>query len=250
MFDFSRTHWSLVTAAGRDRPPEGDELHAWQAGWAYLRKRFDPAMRTVARRTLRVHGGSVVTPDQEEDVVQEFFRLCLEKEWLRRAAPQFGRFRTFVFVLVRRFTRKYVDWMRAQKRAPQGGWVSLESVLEGFDPRAPQGEDDDESLADWVRCLLRTANEGVRRRNVDYARINEEVLRDPGVTNLELVDRLGWSANWVAVRKFRGKEMLRKGLQRALEQTVASQADLSAEYVLLRPLFEPYGIVVPESMDG
>lgn len=241
IFDFSRTHWSQISEVARGRPQDPADEPAWEDAWTYLRQRFEPAMHAVARRALRAFGGNVVSVDHDRDVVQEFFRQCLEKRWLEKAAPQFGRFRAFVFVMVRRFARKYVDWMRARKRAPSGGWISLDSMLEGFDPAASEASD--ESLVEWVRCLLDSANQDVHARSPDAARVNAEVLRDRDVSSHELQERLGWPPSKVARFRFRGKAMLREQLQRSIEQTVSSRDALSAEEELLRPLLEPYVLV-------
>ena len=241
MFDFSRTHWSRVNAVAAGRPEDRDDQRDWEEAWAYLRDRFEPAMRAVARRALRTYGGRVVPVDHDRDVIQDFFRLCLEKQWLERAAPQFGRFRTFVFVLVRRFTRKYVDWLRAKKRAPAGGWVSLDDVLEGFDPETHDVHRDE--MGAWVRCLLEVANECVFGRSPRAAQVNAEVFRQPAVSNIELGSRLGWPPSDVARYKFQGKAMLRQELQRSIEHTVASESELSGEIEELLPLLHHLDIV-------
>ena len=245
MFDFSNTHWSLISAVRRGRPDTADErsapdeaLRAWEEAWAYLRTRFEPALRVVARKSLQTYGGP---PDHDADVVQDFFRACVQKQWLQPADPAFGRFRTFAFVLLRRYTRKYVDALRAKKRRPPGGLVSMDDVLQGYHPSAPPAEERG-SLEAWLRCLLTHANETVRRENAVYGRINTELIRDPGVSNAELVERLGWAPDTLAVRKFRARRALRRALRTQIEQTVRSEADLSAELAVLMPLLKSHGL--------
>jgi len=61
--------------------------------------------------------------------VQEFFARTLEKDFLNRAGPEKGRFRSFLLVCLRRFLANYRESVQAQKR---GGGRRMVSIDLGF----------------------------------------------------------------------------------------------------------------------
>lgn len=62
-------------------------------------------------------------PADAQDLTQEFFARLLQKDYLRTAAPEKGRFRTFLLVALKRFMANEWDRARALKRG--GGQVPL-----------------------------------------------------------------------------------------------------------------------------
>src|SRR3954468_8819003 len=87
---FATTRWSLVLAAGdRESPESRQALEAlcaayWYPLYAYVRRQGYPA-------------------DQAQDLTQEFFARLLEKDFLRAADRDRGRFRAFLLACVRHF---------------------------------------------------------------------------------------------------------------------------------------------------
>ena len=63
------------------------------------------------------------SPPDAQDLTQEFFARLLEKDYLKAAAQEKGRFRTFLIVALKRFLANEWDRARAQKRG--GGQVVL-----------------------------------------------------------------------------------------------------------------------------
>ena len=111
------TRWSQILRLGQ-RGDTPEEQRAWSDAWDYLFATFRPALENQVRRVLRRNG----FPEQAcEDVVQDFWAKCLEKDWLTKADRQIGKFRTFAYVCARRFTSNQVAKARAAKRAPQDG---------------------------------------------------------------------------------------------------------------------------------
>src|SRR5437660_542490 len=108
--EFATTHWSLVLAAGdRDSPQAQEALSAlcetyWYPLYAYVRR----------------HGHS---PDQAEDLTQEFFARLLEKEFLRNVDREKGKFRAYLMACFRHFLANERDRPLAQKRG--GGKTHL-----------------------------------------------------------------------------------------------------------------------------
>jgi RNA polymerase sigma-70 factor (ECF subfamily) len=67
-------------------------------------------------------------PHDAEDLTQEFFARLLEKEWLLAAAPEKGRFRTFLLVALKRFMAKEWHRSQAQKRGGAQPHLSLDTT--------------------------------------------------------------------------------------------------------------------------
>ena len=87
---FATTHWSVVLSAqDKDSPRSVEALETlcrvyWYPLYAY------------ARRTGQ-------TPADAEDLTQGFFARLLEKDYLKSAAREKGRFRTFLLMALKRF---------------------------------------------------------------------------------------------------------------------------------------------------
>lgn len=87
---FATTRWSIVLAAKHEDAPESKlALETlcrayWYPLYAYVRRDGH-------------------APHDAQDLTQEFFARLLEKDWLRAARPENGRFRTFLLVAMKRF---------------------------------------------------------------------------------------------------------------------------------------------------
>ena len=100
---FLTTHWSVVLSARRkDSPQSAAALETlcrtyWYPLYAYVRRQGH-------------------TPPDAQDLTQEFFARLLQKDYLKAAAREKGRFRTFLIVALKRFLANEWDRLRAQKR--------------------------------------------------------------------------------------------------------------------------------------
>jgi RNA polymerase sigma factor (sigma-70 family) len=107
---FVTTRWSVVLAAqDKSSPDSAAALETlcrayWYPLYAYVR-------------------GSGNSPDDAQDLTQEFFARLLAQDWLRVVLPEKGRFRTFLLVAMKRFLTNEWHRNRAQKRG--GGSVPL-----------------------------------------------------------------------------------------------------------------------------
>src|SRR5512136_2747743 len=87
---FLTTHWTVVLRAGRQDTPQAsvalEQLCRayWYPLYAYVRRRG-------------------YSPPDAQDLTQEFFARLLERNWLARADPAKGRFRTFLLHALERF---------------------------------------------------------------------------------------------------------------------------------------------------
>jgi RNA polymerase sigma-70 factor (ECF subfamily) len=107
---FVTTHWSVVLAAGRSDTTRARDALAklcqtyWYPLYAYVRRRGH-------------------SPEDAQDLTQEFFARLLAHDWVSRADPQKGRFRSYLLSALNHFLANEWDRARAQKRG--GGVVSV-----------------------------------------------------------------------------------------------------------------------------
>src|SRR6185503_9442775 len=110
---FATTHWSVVLAAGQKDSPRGvaalENLCRtyWYPLYAYVRRR-----------------GS--GPEDAQDRTQSFFARLLERNLLARAAPQRGRFRSFLLTALQNFLADEHDRANARKRGAGRPFISLD----------------------------------------------------------------------------------------------------------------------------
>lgn len=102
---FATTRWSVVLAAKHADSKQALETLCgayWYPLYAYVRRDGH-------------------TPHDAQDLTQEFFARLVEKDWLRSAGPDKGRFRTFLLVAMKRFLVNEWHKSAAQKR---GGHIT------------------------------------------------------------------------------------------------------------------------------
>ena len=110
---FATTHWSVILAASDVANPNAaaalERLCTiyWPPLYAYLR-RFGCA------------------PEKAEDLAQVFFAHFLSKECFCRAAPNRGRFRSFLSTCLQNYMRDAHDRDRAAKRGGEACVISLD----------------------------------------------------------------------------------------------------------------------------
>ncbi len=112
---FTATHWSVVLAAGQRESPESTAaLEAlcqtyWYPLYAYVRRRGCP-------------------PHDAQDLTQAFFARVLEKDYLRAADPDKGKFRSFLLAALEHFLANEWRHAHAQKRGGNFSFVSLDDT--------------------------------------------------------------------------------------------------------------------------
>ena len=141
---FVTTHWSLVLAAGRGNDAASERALAtlcelyWYPVYVFIRR----------------HGHSA---DEAADLTQEFFTRMLEGSGLQQAAPEGGRFRSFVIACIRHFLANEQDHVRALKRGGGRPTLSLEiETAEGRYVLEPRDELTPDKIFDrrWALTLL------------------------------------------------------------------------------------------------
>ena len=156
---FPTTRWTLVIAAA---DPQRKEARAalislcenyWYPLYAYLRRRGYPV-------------------DQAQDLTQEFFIRVLEGRYLDRAAPEKGRFRSFLLSSLKFFVADEEDRQRAHKRGG-GALLPLEfSSGEDRYRREPVHDETPERIFErrWALSVLDRVVEKLRDEFVQHGR--------------------------------------------------------------------------------
>lgn len=111
---FATTRWSVVLAARA-----ADATAARLALEILCRACWYPLYAFVRRTGHTAHDA--------QDLTQEFFARLLEKDWLRAAAPEHGRFRTFLLVAMKRFLINEWHKSGAAKRGGHATHVPLDA---------------------------------------------------------------------------------------------------------------------------
>jgi RNA polymerase sigma-70 factor (ECF subfamily) len=106
---FVTTHWSVVLSAQDPHCPRSRE-----ALESLCRTYWYP-LYSYTRRAGQ-------SPPDAEDLTQGFFARLLEKDYLKAAARDKGRFRTFLLVTLKRYLANEWDRQHAQKR---GGFAPV-----------------------------------------------------------------------------------------------------------------------------
>jgi RNA polymerase sigma factor (sigma-70 family) len=226
---FVTTHWSVVLKAGRaDTPNAAAALEQlcrnyWHPLYAYVRRAGH-------------------SPEDAQDLVQEFFARLLERNTIGRADPGRGRFRSFLLTVLKNFLANEWDKQRAKKR---GGEVKMLSLQ--FDTAetrlAPAHQDTPDKAFDrqWALSLLevvlgRLRHEYASTRRDDLFRALKDTLSGARseIPYRELAARLGMSEGAVKVAAHRLRQRYRELLREEIANTVSGPEEIEAE---LRDLF-------------
>ncbi|MCE9525784.1 MAG: sigma-70 family RNA polymerase sigma factor [Planctomycetales bacterium] len=150
--EFATTHWSLVVSAGK---PEGEE--AREALSSLCQRYWFPLYAYVRRRVPNLQ--------EAQDLTQEFFLRLIEKNAVARAAPERGRFRSFLLASLDNFLAN--EWDRANAKKRRGGCEVLSLDLGAGESRLnlePTHNLTPQRLyeREWTLTLLGLAMDGLR----------------------------------------------------------------------------------------
>jgi RNA polymerase sigma factor (sigma-70 family) len=232
--EFATTHWSLVIRAGDRRLPDADAALAW------LCERYWYPLYAYVRR----HGRDA---QDAQDLTQAFFTRLLEKDTLAAAAPERGRFRSFLLAAMKNFLGN--EWDREQARKRGGGrarsTVDLETGESRLDKVAAQGLSPERIYEQqWALTLLELVVSKLEAEFVAEGKGRQFELLKPAITGegaLETEDvaaELGMSAEAVRQAASRLRKRYRELLRAEVAATLAEPADVDEE---IRRLFEILG---------
>ena len=150
---FATTHWAVVLAAGKQDAPEArialETLCQtyWRPLYVYARRRG-------------------YSPADAQDHTQSFFVWVLERDWLKAADRQRGRFRCFLQTSFNRFLADEWDRARAKKRG--GDRVVRFADVESWEAREPVDSFTPEQSYEW-HWAVALLDEVVTRLAAEYA---------------------------------------------------------------------------------
>ncbi|HWN93832.1 MAG TPA: RNA polymerase sigma factor [Methylomirabilota bacterium] len=231
---FQSTHWSaVITAADSAAPGASEALDKlchfyWFPLYAYVRRLGH-------------------TPEDSQDLTQEFFRRLLEKKYLRLADRERGRFRSFLLTGLKHFLVD--DWRRGQAVRRGGGklperWDADKAEalyqLEASDQANPERAYERR----WAVLVLDRVLErlGDEFRQAGKSQVFEELksflwAEGERVSHADLSSRLGVSEGAARVTVHRFRRRYRELLQDEIGKTVAHPGEIEDEiHYLFRAL--------------
>jgi len=223
---FATTHWSVVATA---QDPAAQEF---SAAWETLcRTYWYPVYAFVRRQGQSAHDA--------QDLTQEFFARLLHRDYLRAAAREKGRFRTFLIVALKRFMANEWDRARALKRGGGETPLSLDTtVAETRYQMEPAANSDADSVYDrrWALTLLDQAMARLRKeyeadgKGADFEQLKSFLTvdrADIGYGTVATCLKISEGAARVAVHRLRKR--FREVFREEIARTVSSPAEIEEE---------------------
>lgn len=232
---FVTTHWSVVLSAqDKISPRTADALESlcriyWYPLYAYARRMGH-------------------SPADAEDVTQGFFARLLEKDYLKSATREKGRFRTFLLVAFKRFLANRWDREHTLKR---GGFVPAISIEQELAESRFAGEPVDRLQPDvlfdrqWATTLIECVMTRLEQEYLTSGRAKLfEYLRsclardESALPYAEIATRLNLTEAAVKMAVQRLRARYREILRAQIAHTVSSAAEVEEE---IRHLFSTFG---------
>lgn len=228
---FVTTHWSVVLTAGRNDTTRARDALArlcqtyWFPLYAYVRRRGH-------------------SPEDAQDLTQEFFARLLEKSWVGDADQTKGRFRSFLLMAMQRFLADEWDKVRAQKRGGAVPLVPLQcdtaETRYGVDPADPATPERSFERR-WALTLLEEVLNRLRKEYETEGKGSLFAALHPCLVGertaqpyAELAAELGVSESSVKSAVHRLRQRYRQLLREEIAQTVNDPTEVDEE---LRHLF-------------
>jgi len=232
---FVTTHWSVVLSAREQDSPRNRE-----ALETLCRTYWFPLYAFVRRQGR--------SPHDAQDLTQEFFARLLEKEYLKSAAQEKGRFRTFLLVAFKRFLANEWDRQRAQKRGGGTTIVSIDQELaESRFAAVPMHQIQPDLLFDrqWALTLLERTMTRLHDEYVSTGRAKLfELLRgclardESALPYVQIASRLNLTEAAVKMAVQRLRARYREILRAEIADTVMTPDEVEEE---IRHLFSTFG---------
>lgn len=223
---FVTTRWTVVRNAGQP-----DNALAQEALTRLCETYWYPLYAFVRR------GGR--SPEDAQDLTQEFFAQLLAHHWVARADPRKGRFRSFLLMVLKRFLAKEWEKARTLKRGGPIPPISLPlDTAENRYSREPSDTRTPEQVFEkqWALILLETV---LQRLRLEYQEAGKgrlfERLESCLVGSREtqpyasLARELAMTEGAVKAAVFRLRERYRDYMKEEIAQTVATPAEVDEE---------------------
>lgn len=224
--DLTATQWTVVLNAGAE-----DTQLRLEALETLCRTYWYPLYCFARRR------GSL--PEDAQDLTQSFFAVFLEKQYVVRADPERGRFRTFLLTSFRNFLTN--EWKRARTARRGGGWRAIpldgQSAEERYVWDRVELETPDKAYdKTWAVALLQQT---MKRVHDEYAAAGKAGLFETlkprlwgdavEVSGAEMAARLHLSEAALKMATMRLRRRFRDALRQEVRQTVADPDELDGE---------------------
>ncbi len=232
---FATTRWSIVLAARDNQAPESAQA-------------LETLCRTYWYPLYALVRGLGHSPQDAQDLAQEFFARLLAKDYLRVVSPERGRFRTFLRMALKRFLANEWDRVHAQKR---GGGQALLTFDTNVAETRFQGERSvgitPDHLYDrqWALTLLDETLARVQAECAASGRLAEWQHFEPYLTAErgtipydQLAAALQSTPGAVRVALYRFRKRFREAFREAIANTVSEPAEIDGE---LRYVIEVLG---------
>lgn len=221
---FATTRWSQVIAAAGVSPTADNALAElceayWYPVYAFVRR----------------SGHSV---DDASDLTQSFFTRVLEKQYLKEARPDRGRFRSFLLASVRHFLSNERDWRMTLRRGGRQPHVPLDF---GTGEHRYQLEPADELTPELVyerRWTLAVLDKAMARLSSKYeqtgrqdlfGRLTPHLVGDEPASYRKVADGLGVSEGSLRVAVHRLRKEYKTTLRDVIAETVERDEDVDDE---------------------
>jgi RNA polymerase sigma factor (sigma-70 family) len=236
---FATTHWSVIAACTPGTEAETDKA---DAALAQLCHDYWPPLYNFVRR--RGFGSA-----DAQDLVQGFFGYFLERKAYAHAAPNKGKFRSFLLASLKNYMADVWDREHAMKRGGKHEFVLLDAelhVVESHYGNNPQGallDEEQEYERQWAAALVSSAinrleaqfREGAKARL--FAELKCFITGGTGLPKQEdVAEKLGIPIDTLRSHLSRLRVRYRELLREEVARTIAQTDDVDEELRHLRKI--------------
>ena len=222
---FPNTRWSVVLAATQRPSPES------AAALEVICRAYWYPLYAYVRRCGQ-------SPQDAQDLTQEFFCRLLEKRWLDAANPDKGKLRTFLIVALKHFMSK--EWRRASAQRRGGGQSQVQfdtAIAESrYAVDTPSLAADETFDQQWALTLLDLTVNRLREefaasgRPGDFEALKNCLMAERGAIDYAAVaKRLGVNEGAARVAVHRLRKRFREVYREEISQTLADSSELDGE---------------------
>ncbi len=231
---FSTTQWTLVLEAGDTQSP-----HSRHSLEILCERYWHPVYRYIRYRGY--------DRSEAEDLTQGFFAQLLEKNYLKVADRERGRFRSFLLTSVKHFLADQWDRAQAQKRGGGKSWLQLDFESAETLCREPAQGTTPETIFErqWAVTMLGGILDQLREEATQngsaerFSRLQGFLTGDTtGTPHKQVAQELGISEEAVRVSIHRMRRRFGKLLRDQITQTIAEPEQIDDE---IRYLFAVLG---------